>query len=302
LLEKKYKKLNDQLNFIVKTNDKTMKTIFNENISMARSNKRMNIIMKQSDKQSKALLVANEEKDEKLKEQSKMASMGKMIENISHQMKQPLSLIMTSATAMELQKELNLLTDDEFDGFTKRITDSAEYLSETIDNFKNFFQDDKKRKELNLTQAIVQSKLLLDGKFKGSGIKIIHNLDDIIFLGVSNELIQVITNLVSNSADALENNQAEKFIFISSEMINDKVCIEFMDNAGGIPENIIGNIFDAHFTTKGKQKGSGIGLDMSKMIIEDTFRGTIEVESKTFEHNGKKYTGACFTIELPLFS
>jgi len=185
LLEKKFKKLNDQLNFIVKRSDKTMKTIFNENISMARSNKRMNIIMKQSDKQSKALLVANEEKSNQLKEQSKMASMGKMIENISHQMKQPLSLIMTSATAMELQKELNLLTDDEFDGFTKRITDSAEYLSETIDNFKNFFQDDKKRKELNLTQVIVQSKLLLDGKFKGSGIKIIHNLDDIIFLGVS---------------------------------------------------------------------------------------------------------------------
>lgn len=300
-LERKYNKLNSRIHSMMKINDRTMKTIFNKNISIERSNKRLKVIMKQSDKDGKRLLILNENKTERLLEQSKMASMGKMIENISHQMKQPLSLIMTSATALELQKELNMLSDKDFSDFISRIVDSTEYLSETIDNFKNFFQDDKIKKELDLTEIIIKSKRLLETKFEGTNIKIVHDLDDIVFMGISNELIQVITNLLSNSIDAMENMKIDKFIFITSLFKDDKVVIEFKDTGGGIKEDIMGNIFDTHFTTKGKNKGSGIGLDMSRMIIEDTFRGSINVNNETFNHNSNIYYGACFTIVLPLY-
>ncbi len=299
-LEQRYKKQTKRMNSIVKMNDRNFKTFFNKSINSDKLDKRMKIIMKQSDRQSKYLLLENEKKDELIEEQSKMVSMGEMIENIAHQMKQPLSLILTSSTALELQKEMNMLSDEDFIKYTSKITDATEYLSTTIDSFKNFFYNDNKKQKFSLVNVIIQSKQLLEVKFKNKNIKIIHELDDIKLLGVENDLIQVFTNLISNSIDALDDIKSERFIFVTSLIYEDNVVIEFGDSGGGIKDDIIGNIFKMRFSTKSKEKGSGIGLHMSKMIIEDKFNGTIDVQNQDNHYKTRTYTGASFKIVIPL--
>jgi len=264
--------------------------------------KRLNLIMKQSDNQSKNLLVTNENNEQLLIEQSKMASMGEMIENITHQMKQPLSLILSSSSGLQLQKEMDILTDDDFDKLTTKISDASTYLSTTIDNFKNFFHIEKNKKEFPLTNILIQSKQLLEAKFKNQDIKIVHELKDIILLGIANELIQVITNLFSNSIDAMANKKNDKLIFVKSFLDEEKknVIIQVGDSGGGIPEDIIGNVFDAHFTTKSKDKGTGIGLHMSKLIITNTFNGKVRVFNKNFNYDEGTHRGAFFELTFPI--
>jgi len=294
-LEVRHRNLHSSL----QSEDEQISTLFSKNITSTRANKRFQTIMKQSDKQSKNLLIINQKQEELLIEQSKMASMGEMLEDISHQMKQPLSLILTSSSTLELKKEMNILSDKEFLDFTNKITEATNYLSDTIDNFKNFFDTHQDQEKFSLTTIIVKSKQLLESKFKNKNIKIVHELNDILLIGIPNSLIQVITNLLSNSIDAIEKNRSDKLIFIKSSLENDKISIEFGDSGGGIDESIFKDIFHAHFTTKERKEGSGVGLHMSKIIVEKTFHGTITVSNEKFFYNDKTYTGACFKITLP---
>jgi len=298
----KYNKLNSRFYSVMKMSDRTFQTFFKKNIKADKFNKRFNIILKQSDKQSKYFLIENERQEQLILEQSKMASMGEMLENIIHQMKQPLSLITTASTALELKKEMDMLSDEEFLQFTSKITNSTAYLSETINSFRDFFNKDKQKQNFSLTMALVKAKNLLESKFKNKDIKVIHELNDIMIFGVENELIQIFTNLFSNSIDALENNTDEKLIFISSFIKNNQIIIQFSDSGGGVPENIIKKIFNSHFTTKADDKGTGVGLYMTKMIIENSFNGTINIENKKHYYQNRSYFGACFTIIIVPYS
>jgi len=298
-LQIKYDKLHHRFNSVIKMNDKTFKHIFNKNIKSQKLQKRFNVIIKQSDKQSKHWLVENEKKEQLLSEQSKMALMGNMIENITHQMKQPLSLITTASSSLELKKEMDMLSDEEFAKYTKKIMDASKYLSDTMDNFKNFLHPNSHKESISLTNTIVKSKQLLESKFKGKDIKIIHEVNDIEVILVENDLIQVITNILSNSIDALETIDTKRLIFISTYIDENTITVEFGDSGGGIDPNIIKNIFKPHFTTKSEDKGSGIGLFMSKNIIEEKLKGKIEVSNKEFYYKNQVYKGACFSITIP---
>lgn len=298
-LSKDHEKLRKRINILINISDRNYKSIFNKSLKMDKLNKRFHKIMKQSDRQSRHWLEEYEKQEQILIKQSKMASMGEMLENITHQMKQPLSLISTASTALELQKEMDMLTHDQFKSYTSKITDATEYLSDTIDSFKNFFSNNSKGEYFSLTNVIIKSKQLLENKFKGKNIKIIHELNDIKLFGMENDLIQVLTNLFSNSIDILDQSQNERLIFITSCEIDDKIVIEFGDSAGGIDDKIIGKVFQMHFTTKDKDKGSGVGLHMTKKIIEINFNGTIEVTNKNFTYNNKNYHGANFKITIP---
>jgi len=295
-LQKEHQELQDQYN----STSKDIASFFNKDLPQDKLIKRFNTIMKQSDKQSKHLLQDNEKQEELLINQSKLASMGEMIENIIHQMKQPLSLISTASSAMEIKKEMDMLDDKELLTFTKKITNATEYLSKTIDNFGSFFYNDKNKQKFPLATVIVKSKQLLESKFKGKQIKIIHELSDIIVLGIDNDMVQVITNMLSNSVDALETVDTQRLIFIKSNQIDNSIIIEIGDSAGGIDDSIIKRIFDSHFTTKDKNQGTGIGLHMSKMIIENSYNGTIKVENKDYTYNSGVFKGACFTIKIPV--
>ncbi len=299
-LKLKYDNLEKRFNSVMKMNDRTMKNFFIKNVKAHKLNKRFNTIIKQSDRQTKHLLNDNEKQEQLLIEQSKMASMGEMLENIAHQMKQPLSLITTSSGALELQKEMDILSDEEFIQYTHKISEATQYLSDTIDNFRDFFQENKIKQKFSITSAIIKSKKLLETKFKDQNIKLIYELSDIELYGIKNEFIQVITNMLSNSIDALKQNENEKLIFITSSISKNNIIIKFWDNAAGIENNIISKIFDAHFTTKDKENGSGIGLHMTKMIIENNFLGKITVDNHNFTYNENSYIGAEFSIILPI--
>ena len=299
-LQAKHNKLNSRLYAILRMNDRTMKTFFNKSLKADVLSKRFYKILKQGDKQSKHWLVENDKKDELIIQQSKLAMMGEMIENITHQMKQPLSLITTASTAMELKKEMNKLSDEEFELFTKKILDATKYLNDTISNFRNFFHQNKKIQKIFVHNVIEKSKQLLETKLKGKNIQIIYLPSKELYLyGLENDLIQITTNLLSNSIDALENiDENKRLIIIQAFETDEMLQLEFQDSGGGIPQEHLNNIFTLYFTTKSQEKGSGVGLHMCKTIIENNFHGNIHVSNKYFIYDDYKYYGANFVLNF----
>ena len=232
-------------------------------------------------------------------QQSKMASMGEMLENIAHQWRQPLSLISTSASGMKVHKEFNTLIDEDFDHYTNTIIETTQHMSKTIDDFRNFFKKNKEKEKLNLKINLEKSLSLLESKFKSINITIIKNMDDIEIVGLDGELMQSFMNIFSNAQDALlESKDNEKLIFIDIYKEDDFAVVTIKDNAGGIPNDTIGHIFEPYFTTKHQAQGTGIGLYMTYEIITKHHHGTIEVKNSNFEYNDTKYKGALFTIKL----
>ena len=242
----------------------------------------------------------NQLSQELLMQQSKMASMGEMLESIAHQWRQPLSIITTSSTGMKLEKEYDLLTDKQFYLSCDSITNSANHLSQTIDDFRSFFKQEKTKKAFNLKDVYQHTLNLLISKFKNKDIEIIENIEELSVIGFGNELVQVYMNILNNSRDELEIKDQKRLIFIDIYQENEYAVIKIKDNAGGVPDDIINDIFEPHFTTKGERDGTGIGLYMSKKIIEKSFKGTIVIGNEEFYHDEIKYKGALTTIMFPI--
>ena len=240
-------------------------------------------------------------KDQILLHQAKMASLGEMLENIAHQWRQPLSVITTSATGVKFKHEQKMLEVDELFDFLDKIVNSANFLSETIENFRSFFNDDQELQSFEIEDVYKKSLMLLESKFKNREIKLVDDIEDIKVIAYENRLIQVFLNILSNAKDALESVPAEeRFVFIKIfKASKGKVAIEIYDSAGGINKNIIDKIFEPYFTTKHKSQGTGIGLYMSREIITRHMKGEIKVENYSFKYNGNKYTGAKFSICIP---
>ena len=239
-------------------------------------------------------------KDSLLNQQSKMAAMGEMIANIAHQWKQPLSAITSISSSIQIKYENNMLDEKEIPLSMENIENSANYLAHTIDDFRDFFKEDKE-KNITTVQKIVEKTLKLTSTlYKKNQIEIIKDIEYLKFLILENELIQVLINLLSNAKDAFVKENSRKLIFINAYKIKDeKIIIEVKDNAGGISNEVIAKVFDAYFTTKDETKGTGIGLYMSKEIITKNLQGQISVTNETFEYENITYEGAKFQITLP---
>ena len=248
----------------------------------------------------KQQIVQNQQKDKILNEQSKMAAMGEMIGNIAHQWRQPLSAISTAATGIIIQKEYNMFEEDKLVKTCSIINDNAQYLSRTIDDFKNFIKGDRTKKIFNLNNNIESFLHLVDSSIKNNQIKIILDLqEDIQIDGYENELIQCLINIFNNAKDALkEKNIGERLIFISTYINEDKTIIKIKDNAGGIQPEVLPHVFEAYFTTKHKSQGTGLGLNMTYNLIVNGMSGNIEVKNITYEYEGNNYSGAEFFISL----
>jgi len=240
-------------------------------------------------------------RDQLLNERSKLASMGEMIGNIAHQWRQPLSIISTASTGMQLQKEYNILTDEIFNEACNKINENVQYLSQTIDDFRDFIKDDKVLKDFKLNDNIDSFYHLMQASAKDNEINIKLDIqNDIITHGSSNELQQCFINLFNNSKDAfISNNISEKLIFISAKQEKENIVITFKDNANGIDEKIINKIFEPYFTTKHQYQGTGLGLSMTYKIITESFKATIEVKNTQYSYMNKQYKGAEFVIKLP---
>jgi len=240
------------------------------------------------------------DKEQILFQQSKMASMGEMLENIAHQWRQPLSVISTAASGIKMQKEFNILDEKVMDESLELIVSSTQHLSNTIDDFRNFFRPDKEKLEFSINNVIDKSLNIVSSKFKNRSINIIRELYDIHVVGYENELVQVIMNILNNSKDALEQKELnERHILIKTYQDDKNAIITIQDSGGGIKIDIINKIFEPYFTTKHQAQGTGIGLYMSAEIVSKHMCGKLDVKNTMLEHDGKHYVGACFTISIP---
>ncbi len=217
---------------------------------------------------------------------SKLASMGEMIGNIAHQWKQPLThlsyIIMNLKAAYENDKLDKKYLEKKTDEANKQI----EFMSHTIDDFRNFFKISKQKEEFSLIECINESINLLNESFKSLDIKLNFNYTENFRIRTyKGEFAQVIFNLLNNAKDEfIKQEIKDAKIIINIIKKEENILIEIIDNAGGISEKIIKKIFEPYFTTK--EKGLGIGLYMSKVIIEKNIGGKLEVENTI---NGAKF-------------
>ena len=260
------------------------------------------VLTKKLEYKIKIEVAKNRDKDIKLMEQSKFSALGEMIGNIAHQWRQPLSAISSTASSMQVQMQLGITNNNDIDKSYSQIMHYTSYLTQTIEDFRKFVKGDKEKTIFNLRDKIKSTLLLVEGTIRNQHINIILDLeDDININSYSNEITQCIINIFNNAKDILHEKRIEdKFIFISSSKVNDKVIIKIKDNAGGIPENILPKIFEPYFTTKHQSQGTGLGLHMTYNLIVDGMNGTIEANNITYTHKGNNYTGAEFKFTLPI--
>jgi PAS domain S-box-containing protein len=235
------------------------------------------------------LKVKEEERKNKLnealiREQSRLAQMGEMLSMIAHQWRQPLSAIAAAAGSLKLKAKRDKLDSETALEIAQKINNFAAHLSDTIDDFRNFFKSNKKE-TLTDFQTILNSVLsITEPSLAKNNIELKVTIQDTQqFSTFENELKQVILNLIKNAEDALvEKNIQNPYIKITI----DKTHFSIEDNAGGIADDIIGKIFDPYFSTKNKKDGTGLGLYMSKIIIEDHCHGQLIVSN---EDKGAKF-------------
>lgn len=242
----------------------------------------------------------NRHKDQVLFEQTKMAALGEMIGNIAHQWRQPLSVISTAATGMQLQQEMDSLEKTHVLKTCQSINENAQYLSKTIDDFTRFIKGNSKKELFNLNKSIQSFLTLVNSSIKKYQIQVkIDIAQDININGLQNELNQCFINLFNNSKDALLFIEPIKLVWISAYRENNDLVIIFKDNGGGIDERIITKVFEPYFTTKHQSQGTGLGLNMTYRLIVEAMHGSINVINETYEFEGEKYTGAKFIIRIP---
>lgn len=244
----------------------------------------------------------NRQKDQHILQQSRMAQMGEMISMIAHQWRQPLGSISAVVAGMKLKILLNkfdLKTDEGRDAYRQftqeslnKIEEYVRYLTNTIDDFRNFFKPDKHKESISL-HKLVQRTLEIIGKaleINGIDVRIEVNSSKELIV-YANELTQVILNILKNAEDAFKERVIESAcITITISENNALQILTIEDNAGGIPEAILPHIFEPYFSTKQEKNGTGLGLYMSKIIIEEHCKGEIMAQNTAL--------GAKFTLTL----
>ncbi|NTV09697.1 MAG: PAS domain S-box protein [Zoogloea sp.] len=234
----------------------------------------------------------NREKDMVLIQQSRLAAMGEMIGNIAHQWRQPLNALGLVLTNIKDAYEFHELTESYLDqtiGHGERL---IQKMSTTINDFRNFFLPDKELKAFSAVEQIHEALSLVEASFRNNNIAISLTADqDLLLLGFPNEYSQVLLNVLGNAKDAIgASGQAHGQVHITLSRSGDEACVAVRDNGGGIRDDILDKIFEPYFSTK--KMGTGIGLYMSKMIIERNMNGSVSVRNVE--------GGAEFYIRIPL--
>jgi len=232
-------------------------------------------------------------KDEIMIAQSRNAAMGELLNMIAHQWRQPLNIISMNANNILADQELDSLDEKSLNENINSILKESLDLSQIIENFKDYFSPKKDKKEISIKTIIEETTDIINSNLEDNNIKlIIQNKCDTTILIHKRDLMQVLLNLINNSKEAFILNQKEKRIIIISAIENiENIEICICDNAGGIDSKIINNIFNPYFTTKNILNGSGLGLYMSKIVIEKHMNGKISVENKN--------NGVCVNIYIP---
>ena len=220
----------------------------------------------------KDALTQNTQQLRLLQQQSKLASMGEMIGAIAHQWRQPLNALNINIQNLDDDFEDGLIDKEFLDNFINKNSKIINFMSKTIDDFRNFYRVDKVKKDFYVKKAIRDVLSIQAVQIRAHNIKIILSGEDKLIKGYESEFKQVILNLINNAKDAVIENSI-KSPKINIEILENRLLIK--DNGGGIPANVLSRIFEPYFTTKDQGKGTGLGLYMSKMIIEDNMQGKL---------------------------
>ena len=237
-----------------------------------------------------------------LTQQSKMVSMGELLENIAHQWRQPLSIISSLSSSMLLQFKYTEPSKEELNSSFEMIFETTQKLSNTIDDLRNFFDKNEDIVAFEVGTTIEKAINLFNIKLDLNEIKVEFEKDvNCILEGKESEFIQVFMNILNNSLDAFNaKNIQNKLIKINTKVEEKLLRIEINDNAGGTSSNIVNKMFELYFTTKHKAIGTGIGLYMVYQIVVYHLKGSVYARNITFENEGKKEKGISIIIEIPL--
>ncbi len=232
------------------------------------------------------------DKEQALIDQSRQAAMGAMIDNIAHQWRQPLNSLGITIQKLLLYRDRGEIDQHQLRQSVGNSMDLIRHMSQTIDDFRDFFRPNREKTEFDARASIGKTLSLLAATFEAQHIEVaFEEGENVELLGYPNEFAQALINIIINAKDELLVREVvEPRIEISLRKEGAKAVIQVADNAGGIPEEIMDKIFDPYFTTKGAQGGTGLGLPMSRTIIEKNMGGRLSVR------NGP--TGAEFRIEI----
>lgn len=236
------------------------------------------------------------EQEEMMIAQSRHVAMGEMIGMIAHQWRQPITVIAMGANNMLADIALESVEVENFKHQSQQILKQTEYLSKTIDDFRTFFRPDKEKDEVKIMDIFQEARQIIGKSLESYNIDlmVVDNSNETI-LTYSRELLQVVLNLLKNAKEALEaRNTHNAYIHVTIESLaDDRIVTSVCDNGGGIEANLLERIFEPYFSTKDAKTGTGLGLYMSKIIVEKHLHGIIRASNSN--------NGACFTITLPKF-
>ncbi len=236
---------------------------------------------------------ANREKERMMVIQSRQASMGEILESVAHQWKQPLNTV--NLLLYEIQELAKAqMPFAEIDAKIQDVYGVIRFMSDTINDFRSFFIPSREKKYFRMEDAIKQTVRFLEPEFRHAGIQVKMDLEeDAVLCGFQNELTQVLLNILNNARDAISAGRVSNpFVQIGLRKMNQCAVIRIGDNAGGIPEELLPEIFTAYVSTKSEGKGTGLGLYIAKTIVERNFSGKISCRNSE--------EGAVFMIEIPL--
>jgi signal transduction histidine kinase len=226
--------------------------------------------------------------------QTKSAQMGEMLGVIAHQWKQPLNNMSIIISTQQLELELGMSQSDDLKKSFRTLLDNIEFLADTVDDFRHFFNPKKKKEELFLETVIDSVFSLILASLQNNNIEIIqdYKFKNKIFTFKS-DLMQSVLNILKNAKDNIVEKKIENpMIAVIGYEYEDKQVIDIVDNGGGIPEDVIDKIFEPYFTTKEEENGTGLGLYITKMMIEEKCGGQLKVENIE--------DGVRFSIVLPI--
>lgn len=240
-------------------------------------------------------------RDKLIEEKSKLIAMGEMIGNIAHQWRQPLSIITSVASGINMLNKYGKLENYDIAKDMNTILNQANYLSNTIDDFRNFINKTNDLSIISIKTCLEKTLSILHPVIIINNLQILCDFqDDININGFENELIQSFINIINNAKDAIEENikekNGDKLIFISTKRIDNQLLLEIKDNGGGVEKPVLNRIFEPYFTTKHQSFGTGIGLSMTHKLITQRHEASIDVENIDFEYKEKEYKGLSFKI------
>ncbi len=266
---------------LVLLHDITFKKIAEQKLQ--ETNRKLEELSKALEKKVEEQVKQLRDKDHLLIKQSRHAAMGEMISNIAHQWRQPLTAVGAIVQDIEEAYKYGELSEEYLNDAIKNSMEQLDYMSHTIDDFRNFFVPDRLMERFSINRSIKKTIHFIESSFMNNAIEINTDLNvECDIEGFSNEYTQVLLNVLNNAKDAIKQSKVEKpRVWISLEKLtSEEHCCEVVisNNGGRIPEDIIDKIFDPYFTTKHQSEGTGLGLYMSKIIIEK-MKGTIQVEN-----------------------